>query len=71
MYDDQLCSVLNVLQEDIGRRNAPDETSALESYYLMAHNPPRATDTLVNTPHPAWNDDSTFHMSQVCLSSFS
>ncbi|XP_078367466.1 uncharacterized protein LOC144651409 isoform X2 [Oculina patagonica] len=34
-----------------------NETSALESCYLMGRNP--------STPYPAWADDSTHHMSQV------
>lgn len=50
--------------------NIPDETSALESYYLMARNPAGDGDTLINTPRTLWSDNSTFHMSQVYTHSF-
>ncbi|XP_068724654.1 centrosomal protein of 192 kDa-like isoform X2 [Montipora capricornis] len=47
------------------RVHVPDETSALESCYLMAHSHSSGSPTSSNAPRPSWVDDSTFHLSQV------
>ena len=58
------CIWLIILQQH-SKEQTQDQTSALESCYLMAHNTVSDSAVHVNAPRPSWVDDSTFHTSQV------
>ncbi|XP_074619097.1 uncharacterized protein LOC141877946 isoform X2 [Acropora palmata] len=60
----QASSTPMVMQQH-SKEQTQDQTSALESCYLMAHNTVSDSAVHVNAPRPSWVDDSTFHTSQV------
>ena len=59
-----LCIWPIILQQH-SKEHTQDQTSALESCYLVAHDTVSDSAVHVNAPCPSWVGDSTFHMSQV------
>ena len=59
------CCIWLIILQQHSKEQTQDQTSALESCYLMAHNTVSDSAAHVSAPRPSWVDDSTFHTSQV------